>query len=479
MQPRKPRVPKLRAKRVRGHDYAVAKFNRAERSFGRWDDPNSVRAFHAYLSRWEANGRRPIREAGDSPKLVIRDLERLFLEHARIHYRHPDGTPTREARNFQDALRHLVETCGNESVETFDASRMEAVRDAMLEPTERCPSGLARNTVNARLRRLRQVFRWARRKRLVPPSVVAEVELVDPLPQGRSLARETAEVPPAPPAAVEAALPHVSNAVAAMIEIQRLTGMRPGEVIQMRLADITQRPVELPHVVRQMAEGDPVWTFSPPRHKNAWRQHTRTVYLLADVQEVLRPFVLRVPRPRLDQFLFSPCDASKRVSTDGKRAPRDRYTVGSYARAISRAVCAANAERARSAIAALLNSRGLLRPGKHIRIATSALTSERTSEWVPDLIRLERAIHQAVGHARVQDALKLARECLRDLPLIPHWSPNQLRHACGTRLRQGEGVDAAQVMLGHRSSASTERYARPDTATDWGYGDANTDQVGS
>ena len=117
MPARKPRVPQLRPKRVRDHVYAVAKFNRRELSFGRWDDPGSVREFHAYLLRWESNGRRPTDRSAVTQSFTIRDLAQRFMEHAAVHYRNREGTPTREALNFKHALARLLAECGDEPVE--------------------------------------------------------------------------------------------------------------------------------------------------------------------------------------------------------------------------------------------------------------------------------------------------------------------------------------------------------------------------
>jgi integrase len=39
------------------------------------------------------------------------------------------------------------------------------------------------------------------------------------------------------------------------------------------------------------------------------------------------------------------------------------------------------------------------------------------------------------------------------------WSPNQLRHAAGKRIRQQASLDAAQVILGHSTVATTQVYA--------------------
>jgi integrase len=41
---------------------------------------------------------------------------------------------------------------------------------------------------------------------------------------------------------------------------------------------------------------------------------------------------------------------------------------------------------------------------------------------------------------------------------VPHWSLNQLRHACGTRVRRKFGKDAAQAVLGHAIQTITDRY---------------------
>ncbi len=42
---------------------------------------------------------------------------------------------------------------------------------------------------------------------------------------------------------------------------------------------------------------------------------------------------------------------------------------------------------------------------------------------------------------------------------IPHWHPNQLRHAAATKLRKQFGLEAAQVCLGHSRADVTQVYA--------------------
>lgn len=47
---------------------------------------------------------------------------------------------------------------------------------------------------------------------------------------------------------------------------------------------------------------------------------------------------------------------------------------------------------------------------------------------------------------------------------VPHWHPNQLRHALATRVRAEMGLEAAQIALGHTRADVTQIYAERDTA---------------
>ena len=42
---------------------------------------------------------------------------------------------------------------------------------------------------------------------------------------------------------------------------------------------------------------------------------------------------------------------------------------------------------------------------------------------------------------------------------VENWSPNQLRHSAGTKVRREFGIEAASVLLGHATTNSTEIYA--------------------
>ena len=91
------------------------------------------------------------------------------------------------------------------------------------------------------------MFKWAVADELIPPSIYHGLQAVTGLTYGRSAARETEPVKPVPDLHVAVVLPFVSPHVAAMIVLQRLSGMRAGEVVIMRPCDIdtTERSLDL------------------------------------------------------------------------------------------------------------------------------------------------------------------------------------------------------------------------------------------
>jgi integrase len=106
----------------------------------------------------------------------------------------------------------------------------------------------------------------------VHPDVLEAIKCVSGLRFGRSEAVETEPVKPVAEWAVDATLRYCAPQVAAMIALQRVTGMRSGEVAPMRTADINTQGA--------------VWTYSPPKHKTKYRGHVRTAYLGPKAQDI-------------------------------------------------------------------------------------------------------------------------------------------------------------------------------------------------
>jgi integrase len=226
---------------------------------------------------------------------------------------------------------------------------------------------------------------------------------------------------------VDAVQPFVSPQVWAIIQLQRLTGARAGELVILRPADVD-------------TSGE-VWLYTPTDHKTAHHGHERTVYLGPKAQEVLQPFLLRNP----EDYCFSPAEAEaahrrekharrntplscgnrpgSNRTPDPKRKPGDHYTTGSYRRAITRAC-------------------------------------EKAFPPPAPLARQKGETHRAY-QARLTDSQKAE---LKQWRKEHHWHPHQLRHNAATDLRKQFGVEAARLVLGHRSAAVTEIYAEVDKA---------------
>jgi integrase len=141
-------------------------------------------------------------------------------------------------------------------------------------------------------------------------------------------------VRPVPEAHIKAVRPHVSRQVEALIDLQLLTGARPGELLGLRPLDIDTSA--------------PIWTHTPAVHKTSHRGRARTIYVGPRAQEIIRPFLTRdATRP-----MFSPKEAqaerhaacathrrpgAKPNTRTTTRKVGDTYSVPSYARSIARA----------------------------------------------------------------------------------------------------------------------------------------------
>jgi integrase len=243
-----------------------------------------------------------------------------------------DKSQTGELANFADATRTLLSLYETTPAKEFTPKKLKAVRETLIR------EGLARTTVNSRIRRVVQIFKWGVSEELVPPSVHQGLKSVSGLQRGRSEARETDPVRPAPEAAIVAIKPHVPRQIWAMIELQRLTGMRPDEACQLRASDIDRTGA--------------VWIYTPATHKTKHRGKPRVVPIGPKAQAVLEPWL---DRPG---YLFSPAEAraewvavikkpkpapkrrgwaKPKPKKEPKRAPKDRYTAATYAQAVARA----------------------------------------------------------------------------------------------------------------------------------------------
>jgi hypothetical protein len=100
---------------------------------GRWQSPESHQEFARVIAAWQAAGRRLIDEPATTGDLSIHELLVAFLRHADQHYRHADGRPTSEVREYECTFRPLKALFGNTRAVDFSPLSLKAVRNRMIE----------------------------------------------------------------------------------------------------------------------------------------------------------------------------------------------------------------------------------------------------------------------------------------------------------------------------------------------------------
>ena len=183
-----------------------------------------------------------------------------------------------------------------------------------------------------------------------------------------------------------------------MVQLQRLTGMRPGEVLIVRGCDLN-------------TTGE-VWEYAPATHKLEHKGIQRVVMIGPAAQAELQPFL----RTETQAYLFSP-------DPDGTRP----YRRDSYTNAIKRGCELAFGMPDR-----------LRYIGRFVKRQKSLTDAQRQE--------LRKQLSAEAKSWR-------AEHC---------WSPNQLRHTFATAARRAAGIEAARVTLGHSSAVTSEIYAERD-----------------
>jgi integrase len=387
------RVPSYRLHKPTG--LAVVTIGNRDVYLGKHDTPESRAEYDRLIAEWLVTGRRStVAESSPGTDLTINEMLLAYVHHADAYYV-KNGKPTTEPVNIRLALRPLRRLYGDTPAREFGPLRLKTVRQAMID------SGLCRSEVNKRVRHVLRAFKWAVGEEMVPPSLHHGLKAVPGLRRGRADVRESEPVKPVPDAFVDAIQPHVSRQVWAMVQLQRLSGMRPGEVCIMRAIDLDT--------------SGRVWAYTPESHKTEHHGRERRIYLGPTAQEILRPWLRR----ELSAYLFSPAEAETERRTEQRETRKTRVQPSQLNR---------RRRRPRKA------------PGQR---------------YVVDSYR--RAIEYGIKWANREPGRDGSRA-------IPHWHPHQLRHNAATRLRREFSLDVARAVLGHSSPVVTEVYAELDGA---------------
>ncbi|MEI8372990.1 MAG: site-specific integrase [Planctomycetota bacterium] len=404
------RIPKYRKRPDR--NVAFAEYPRGNRVYfpGRHDSPESKAAYNRWLIGVLGEPEAVVQPQPPAGRVQVIDLVKAFLDWAKLYYL-SDGKPGSEYHCLKSAATPLLKVADTQLVNHFGPKDLKAARaDMVLRQWKR-------DTVNDQVGRIRRIFKWGVEHELVPEHIWRTLQAVSPLGKGRTAAPESEEVRPVDPAHVQAVLKKVSPVVAAMIELQQVSGMRPQDVCQIRPIDVDR--------------SDDVWTYRPPSHKGDWREGEvgiRIVPLGPRAQAILAPWLDRDPQA----YCFSPAESeSLRRKPRGRGKPRQHalrtyYVTASYRRAIHRGCELA------------------FNMPKELRKIWSKLPDDQRDK--PKITAQRKELQAKAATWRSQHC----------------WNPNQLRHNVGTAVRKKYGLEAAQVFLGHSKADVTEIYAERD-----------------
>jgi len=404
-------IPKLTRHKATGQ--ARVTIDGKDFYLGTFGTPKAEARYHRLIAAWIAAGKNvPAAEDGH-PLQTIAEVAAAFLQDAHARY-HKRDKKTSTVSHLTAAVRFILETHAAEPVDEFGPLALQAVRDRMIASDPK----LARSYINSLVQRIRQMFAWAAERELIDPAIPHRLAVVRGLRRGQG-GRETDRIRPVAWSTVALVRSYVSPQVWAMIRLQWHSGMRPGEVVIMRTADI---------------EADSaVWFYRPAVFKTQHHDDRaeRIVALGPRAQKILAPWL----RKSLEEFLFQPIEAEaarnaertenrkielkkrppaheparrrkRRRRRSGKK-PGDHYTTDSYRTAITRAI-------------------------------------DEVSKRPPDFLSDDEG-----------EALAAWVESIR-------WTPHRIRHSYATRVRKAFGLDAARAALGHSRPSVTLDYAELD-----------------
>lgn len=379
---------------------ARVRINGRDHYLGRYGSKESKERYDRLIAEYKASGGSA---AFGKPEPLVQELLLSYVRFAKTYY------GPKELSNMKTVIRDVQKLYGSTKAKDFGAVEFKAVRAMWLESGR-----LARNTVNKQAGRMLRIFRWAVAEGAFPPGNVTAMECVAPLMPGRcGNVRETEPVGPVSLETVEATLPHLTPVLQDMVRLQLYTGARPGELVRIT-----------PGMVDRSGE---IWEIHFREHKTAHRGRLRIIPVGPRGQGVLSKYLLRGE----DEPCFSPKESEKqrrqaahearttamnqgnrpgyskrsRLGRNPRTEPGDRYTTGSYGRAI------------------------------------------------------EYGCRRAFPPP---ESIKGDREKVRDWQRKHHWAPNQLRHRYATDARKLKGLEYAQAGLGHAEVGVTQFYAQVD-----------------
>lgn len=266
------KLPKLCRNKTRNRAFVLERGKKIY--LGKWGAPETEAAYQLYIHNLTAK-LPTAAPANNGGGVTIVELTAAFFE-ARADYYVKNGRQTNQLARFRTAAEYPVRYYGDLPVRLFGPKKLLECR-AMMEESGR----FARKYINTLITCFRGIIKFGVEHELAPPEILVALQAVSPLKRGRSVSREMQPVEAVPPQIVDATCELLSSTVAAMVKVQRYTGMRPGEICAMRAGDVYM--------------GDDIWIYTVRSDKTDYRRPLwakKRIPLGPKAQAVLFPFLL-------------------------------------------------------------------------------------------------------------------------------------------------------------------------------------------
>lgn len=223
------KTPSLRKKLVpttKGKiEYAVVRLNGKDIYLGRWKTKASQQEYDRVIGEWLAGGKSGDGRAED---ISVTEVCVDYVSEMKKRYRDASGRPTEEFKTVQRIMKMLRANYGSTKAVDFKALRFKAMRQKFVD------KGLSRYVANKYSRHIIRAFKLASENEKLPADNYLSMKSVEPLQKGRTEARETDPIQPVAIETINATIEHLHGIAADMIRLQLLTGMRPGELCQLK-----------------------------------------------------------------------------------------------------------------------------------------------------------------------------------------------------------------------------------------------------
>lgn len=331
---------------------ARVRLNGKAHYLSRWGSIEAHAAYAELLQRWKQQGRQSLTprvpHAGELA-FTVADLFARFEAWLDATGKYTKGgAPTSSRDFFQQITRSFSAFAGTVQIRRLSEALLMQWRDVLEGDAK-----LTRKGINRKVTGLLAIAKWGRARGFVPRDVALDCAAIVPLKQGECGSRpERGRERRAPTFdEIEKVAAAAPRQVAAMIRLQALTGMRPGEACALRWCDVDKKGPTVDQV--------PTWIYTVEGAKTAHHGHVTRYALPPAAQSILQDFPA-LPRA----FVFSPAGrmADKRREQREARSTRvqpsqqrrdeaarhpyaERWSVDGYRNAVEAACARAGVDR--------------------------------------------------------------------------------------------------------------------------------------